>query len=128
LTGEAPEATNPGAATPTRDPANMVFSLDASQKWALWTLGALTLLYLGLVWLTLGVFTIGQPLRVNLFLFSFLEATPLAMLPWLKVGLVSLAGALLEVMWGVGYHGFWKKDYDPDDVFNGPQAIAVGPG
>lgn len=126
----APEVPPVAPAAPEgvgQDRMNMVFALDASQRWALGTLLVLAAGLVGLLWLTLAVFTIGQSPRLDLFFLSFLEATPPAMLPWLKVGLVSLAGATLEVMWGVGYHGFWKKDFDPESIFFSAAKLAGAP-
>jgi hypothetical protein len=39
------------------------------------------------------------------------------MVGWIAIGLPSLLGALTEVTWGVAFHGFWQKDYDPETIF-----------
>lgn len=89
------------------DRNDLVFSPDASQRWALGSLIVLALVLGGVLYATFRL---------------LLDATglPTPLGPWVEVGLVSLAGAVLEAMWGVGYHGFIKKDFDPESsVFLG---------
>ena len=93
-----------------------VVEWDESQWWAAGFLAVLVCVFATLAWVLLGVFTAHASPRVNLFFLSFLATLPVAMMPWLKVGIISLAGAVLEVGWGVGSHGFWEKNYDPETI------------
>lgn len=117
----APPTPAEDADLPVGDGAHRAFSLDGSQRWALAHLGVVlagillaTQVFLGLL------FNPTLPAASSSFALgplAFLANARPDLLAWFLVGLASLLGALLEVAWGIGYHAFWKKDYDPETVF-----------